>query len=182
MKILASTASLFLSTITALTYKQNGVYLENDFDYQNMDQEIKNGINAGYNRFYIGFYFSQYGCWSACQTFTSLPSKQQVLDDATALNAEIILAVGGPTESPEFAINQGWDYVTNFGASAAAFAKSQGFHGIEFGVHLAGDPSVPSSYANNGKLAQYIQILVSQANAAGFTRLKLKKKLIGLLT
>ena len=40
----------------------------------------------------------------------------------SALNAEIILAVGGPTESPEFAINQGWDYVNSFGASAASFA------------------------------------------------------------
>jgi len=169
MKILIlSTLILFQQTL-ALTYQQNGVYLEYDFDYQNMDQEILNGINAGYNRFYIGFYFSQYGCWAACQNFIDIPGKNQVLDDAISQNAKIILSVGGPTESPEWVINQGWDYVNGFGANASAFAKAQGFHGIDFGVHLAGNPSVPSSFANDGSLAKYIQTLVSQAKLAGFT-------------
>lgn len=161
--------SSFFDQTQCLSYQQTGVYLEYDFDYQNMDQEILNGITSGFNRFFIGFYFSQYGCWAACDVFVNLASKQQVLDDANAQGAKILLAVGGPTESPEYVIDQGWDYVTNFAANASAFAMSQGFHGIDFGVHLAGDPSIPSPYANDGSLAQYIQTLVTQAKQAGFT-------------
>merc|ERR1719378_174958 len=160
--------TLALAGASGLELKRNGIYLEYDFDYQNMDQEIMNAIAAGYDRFYIGFYFSQYGCWSACKTFETLPSRDQVLSDAKAAGAEIILAVGGPTESVEWAINQGQDYIQQFGDNAADYAYTMGFHGIDFGIHLAGDPSVPSSYANNGQLAQYSQTLVASARQRGF--------------
>ena len=41
-------------------------YMEKNFDWPNFYQEIQNGIAAGYNTMYLGFYMSLHGCQGAC--------------------------------------------------------------------------------------------------------------------
>merc|ERR1712226_229003 len=151
-------------------WQQNAIYLESNFDWANIDLEIQNAIDAGYTHIYIGFYMSLYGCQAACTAWTQLPSsqKQNTLNYAAQNGAQILLAVGGPGESPEYVIQQGTSYINNYATGAASYAKSNSFQRMDFCIHLAGESTVPSQWATNGSLVNYAKTLVNAGSTVGY--------------
>merc|ERR1719219_838377 len=81
-------------------WRRKAIYIEYGFDWANFDQEVKNAVDAGYNRIYIGFYMSLYGCQAACTAWRDLD--QSVKDDVKsymgAHGATLYLSIGGPGE------------------------------------------------------------------------------------
>lgn len=150
-----------------ISFQTQAVYLEYNFDWANIDSEIQSAIDNGYTQILIGFYMSLYGCVAACDAWVTLPQdrKNDILSYASANSASVYLAVGGPGESPEYAIQQGQQYISNYGNAAASFAYANQFQGLDFGVHMAGEESKPSVYASNGQMVNYVQTLVSCASA-----------------
>lgn len=150
-------------------WQQMGVFIEKNFDWANVDANLKQAVDNGYNAIYVGFYMSKYGCTGACSAWQSLSStaKSDVISYVHNAGGKIILSVGGPGEFVEGVIQDG--QAASFGASAAAFASANGFDGIDYYTHLAGEKTTPSPWSNNGSLATYQTTLVNQAYSAGWT-------------
>jgi len=166
--------SVIFSTIlsafaNAVNWNQTGIFIEKNFDWSNFDQEIQNAVNSGYNKIYVGFYMARYGCTAACTAWRDLPSsaRQSSLDFLNQNNAQLVLSVCGPGEFIEGDIRDG--LTNSFATDSANFAKSQGFHGIDYACSLSGTKTVPSLMASNGSYIDFMQTMISGGKSAGYT-------------
>merc|ERR1719219_2011827 len=149
-------------------FNNMGVYIEKNFDWSNIENEFKSAISAGYKRLYIGFYMSMYGATGGATGWESLDAntRADLKNFAASNNAEIVLSVGGPGEYTEGVLVNG--SATGFGTAAAQYAKTWGYDGLDFSVHLSGEATSPSVWANNGSFAGYVHVLVVSAKGQGF--------------
>jgi len=174
MKLLASTILAALSTQIKAhgDYRQNAIYLEKNFNWGNMYNSIQQALDAGYNRFYVGFYMSVHGCQGACPDWANLSTeqKQNVKDLLAQYDASLYLSVGGPGEFYENCINSNCG--ANYGAEAGAFAAQNLFDGVEVALKLAGEATVPSPYADNGSFISMAKDIVTNIRSSGNYGLK----------
>jgi len=149
---------------SSVSYTNMGSYLEKNFDWANFDQEVKNGIDSGYNTIYLGFYMSLHGCQGACTAWRDLQSsvKDDVLKYAEQNNAQIVLSIGGPGEFVEGIIRDGQQQ--QFAQNAAEFAFGQGFTAIDIATELSGSLTQPSVWATNGSYSDFISTMIEEAS------------------
>lgn len=174
LQLFVSAVLASLASVSAHgSYRQTAIYLEKNFNWGNMYDEIQQAISSGYNRFYVGFYMSVHGAQGASADWAALSSsqKQNVKSLLAANNASLYLSVGGPGEFWENCINS--NCATSYGASAGAHAVSNLYDGIEVALKLAGEGTVPSPYADNGSFISMAQTLVTSIKNSGFTSDKL---------
>jgi len=178
-----STISLAVLARTALSqsgdqpwtaWNQQGIYFEKNFDWANMGADLIAAAASGYNRVYVGFYMSLFGCQGACYQWSNVMSsaeKQEVLAAMESYDSKLYLSVGGPTEYVE----NDWELnnTYTFGEAAARWAKHHMFEGIDFNVHLAGGPSTRSEFALSGNMTAYAMELVKAAKDNGYDRSQL---------
>ena len=149
------------------TYRQTGVYLEKNFDYSNMQNNLQQAMENGYNRFYIGFYMSRFGCTAGCADWAALEDsqRQSVKSLLASYNATLYLSVGGPGEFWENCIDSGC--AATFGPAAGTFAQKYLFDGVEINTKLAGEGTTPSAYALDGGFISVAEEMVSSVKSAG---------------
>jgi len=166
MKLLTSTLAATLLS-SSLAYKQTAIYLEKYFDWGNMQADLTQALDAGYNRFYVGFYMSRFGCVSGCADWAALSDTQRsnVKSLLASYNAELYLSIGGPGEFWENCIDSGC--AATFGPAAGTFAKSMGFDGVELAMKLAGEGTTPSSYSLDGGFIAVAQEMATTVRSAG---------------
>ena len=58
-------------------YRQNAIYMEKNFNWGNMYNDLKTALDSGYNRFYVGFYMANYGCQAGCAEWARLEESQR---------------------------------------------------------------------------------------------------------
>ena len=158
---------------TPAQYQTTGIFLEKNFHWADIDKDIRQALADGYNRIYMGFYMSKYGCVGACEAWSSLSAskKSQVKTDLAVANAQLYLGVGGPGEYIEGIIRaEGANAGITLGQQAASFAKANSFDGLNMAVALAGEGSLPSEFINNGSYVGFVKNLATQAQSNGFTR------------
>lgn len=162
--------ALICLTTFCTAWKQQGVYFEKNFNWATMEDDIIAAMDSGYNRIYIGFYMSIHGCQGACLQWEQLSNqaRQKVFNKAQSTDSKIYLSVGGEGEFVENVWKN--NETTTFGENAAKYAKSYGYHGIDFNIHLAGRSSVYSEFAASGDMIKFTSELVSCAKNEGWTR------------
>merc|ERR1711981_1178190 len=124
-----------MKTLSALTFlaasshawNQEGIYFEKNFNWAAMDDDLISAVDAGYNRIYISFYMSLFGCQGACAQWASTPDirRQEVFNYAKDRGAKIYLSIGGPGEFVEKVWEDGETYQS--GIDAAKFAWEGGY-------------------------------------------------------
>jgi len=148
--------------------------MEKNFNWGNMYNDLKTALDNGYTRFYVGFYMVNYGCQAGCAEWARLSNSQkqsiknllsQYQNPWTGDSARIYLSVGGPGEFWEDCIEK--NCAAAFGQEAGAYAAQQMFDGVDMDVKLAGEGTVPSSYANDGSFLQSVQDLSSNIRSSG---------------
>jgi len=166
---LTISALLFLSSFCR-AWKQQGIYFEKNFNWAAMEDDIIAAMDSGYNRIYIGFYMSQYGCQGACLQWEQLSDakKQKVFQKAQATDSKIYLSVGGDGEFVENVWKE--NQTTIFGQNAADYAKKYGYQGIDYNIHLAGKTSTISEFASSGNMTAFASELVTCAKNLGWNR------------
>ena len=170
MRIISYLASFFSINYA---YKQQGVYFEKNFNWAAMEDDIVSAMDSGYNRVYIGFYMSRFGCQGACLQWEQMTdqAKQKVFQKAKDTDSKLYLAVGGEGEFVEKVFEDG--NTKDYGENAATYAKLHGYDGIDFNIHLAGRSSVASDFAKSGNMTKYVSILVESAKGEGWSRKQL---------
>jgi len=165
---IASCLATLLSVANA--WKQKGIYFEKNFNWAAMEDDIIAAMDSGYNRVYIGFYMSRYGCQGACLQWEQLSdiNKQKVFAKASSTDSKIMLSVGGEGEFVEKIYEDG--DTKAFGDVAAEYALNNGYHGIDYNIHLAGRSSIYSEFAASGELVDFMSIMVESAKEVGWLR------------
>lgn len=159
------------SDVRPSAYSETAIYLEFNFDWNNIQGEIQDALSWGYTKFYIGYYMSINGCFSACRAWLDLPTatKQSIKTMLSSYGAEIFLSIGGPTEFMEGLIESG--IASSFGQDAGAFAAQNYFDGVDVAIALSGEPTPDSQYlslyASSGQFAQAARDIVSGVKISG---------------
>lgn len=157
-------------------YRQNAIYLEKNLYSDNpttLQSQFLQVLQAGYNRFYTGFYMSQYAAQGAALEWSLLDAntRNQMKSMLAAYNATLYLSVGGPGEFWESIIdatNPQGQTCQSFAQQAATFAHDFGYDGIELTMKLAGEGTVPSPYFDNGSFANCARTAISTMTGTGF--------------
>jgi len=165
---------LSVLSAVAFAYKQTSIYIDSNLTNGNVNQHFQKLLDAGYDTFYMGFYFSLYGCQGACLDWTFTLTADQRNDIKSMLasyNARLFLVLGGPGEFWEDCIDNNYitDCATTTASQVAKFAKDNQFDGIELSVGLAGEGTTNSEYANDGSFRNMTQTLVSTIKSNGWT-------------
>merc|ERR1711879_147756 len=152
----------------AQAWKTRGIYFEKNFNWAAMDGDLIAAMDAGYNRIYVGFFMSLFGCQGACLQWASLDdvARQAVFAKATETGSKLYLSVGGEGEFAENVYKEG--DTERFAQDAAEYALQQGYHGMDFNIHLAGLSSVASSFAESGEMVDYAETFVKIAKSVGW--------------
>lgn len=156
------------------SYNEVAMYLEFNFDWANLEGEIQQALEWGYNKFYVGYYMSLHGCTGACLAWQDLtqPRRDNVKSMLAEYNAQIYLSLGGPGEFVEGMIND--SQCASFGQRAGQFAAALGFDGVDVAVALSGEPTpLPayglSTYASNGSFLKCTQDIITGSYEFGYT-------------
>jgi len=157
-------------------YRQNAIYLEKNLNPANRDalkNEFLQALEAGYNRFYTGFYMSQYGAQGASLEWSLLDAdtRTEMKSMLAAYDATLYLSVGGPGEFWEHIIdatNPQGQTCQSFAQQAATFAHQYGYDGIELTMKLAGEGTIPSPYFDNGSFANCARTAISTMTGTGY--------------
>jgi len=153
-------------------YNQNAIYLEKNFNWGGMEDSISQALNAGYNRFYVGFYMripenGQYSCAGACLDWEMFDSsrKQKVKNMLKPYNATLYLSVGGPGQFWEGTIDN--NRAQAFSNAAGAYAKANMYDGIELSMKLSGEGTTPSPYSLDGSFNQLAKDMAIGVKSSG---------------
>lgn len=167
MKLLGNLALLVTA---AQAWKQRGIYFEKNFNWAAMEDDLIAAMDAGYNRIYVGFFMSLFGCQGACLQWEALSdqARQSVFAKAAETNSKLYLSVGGEGEFVEKVWEDG--DTERFAQDAAEYALTQGYHGIDFNIHLAGRSSIASPFAESGEMIDYAETFVRIAKMLGWNK------------
>ena len=149
-------------------YAQNGIFMEKNFSRTgSFMADFQTALDAGFNRFYVGFYMANYGCQAGCLEWTtnfSSSDRANVKSLLAQYNAKLILSIGGPGELWENCIDQSCG--ASLGKNVGAFAAQYSFDGIELSVNLQGQGTIKSPYYQNGSFNQMCKDIVSNAKVS----------------
>lgn len=119
--------------------------------------DLLNVVNSGLNTIYLGFYMDLYGCRAGCQAWSYMSDSQrkQVLDSGM----DVILSAGGEGESIHRMIREkrGSDFATE----VANHAKQTNVNGIDYLLHLNGQPSEPLIEHVSGQYINFVQEIIT---------------------